>query len=65
MKYLKKYNETRGETLIDKKIVYLNDITDDLRDSGYIHTLRVGSKDDISHGMKAFWRDLRLEELLK
>ena len=35
MKYLKKYNESRGETLIDKKIVYLNDITDDLRDSGY------------------------------
>ena len=30
----------------------------------YIHTLRVGSEDDISHGMKAFWRDLRLEELL-
>lgn len=35
MKYLKRYNESRGETLIDKKIVYLNDITDDLRDSGY------------------------------
>lgn len=35
MKYLKKYNESRGETLIDKKIVFLNDITDELRDSGY------------------------------
>ena len=35
MKYLKKYNESRGETLIDKIIVYLNDITHDLRDSGY------------------------------
>jgi hypothetical protein len=35
MKYLKKYNESRGETLIDKKIVFLNDITDDLRDRGY------------------------------
>ena len=35
MKYLKGYNESRGETLIDKKIVYLNDITHDLRDNGY------------------------------
>ena len=34
MKYLKNFNES-NETLIDKKIVYLNDITHDLRDSGY------------------------------
>lgn len=26
--------------------------------------IRIGNEDEISHRVKAFWRDLRLEELL-
>lgn len=30
----------------------------------YIHTLRIGSESDIVIGLKAYWRDKRLSELL-